>query len=296
MIEEPKHAIPLVNWGDQEESESVLKWTSWARSLLEEAETPGSINGVVVYGQDLVKNQIRPFLDRKERFPHTLILGLPGIGKSHFARWIAGERKEPFIELMAPLRTTESLPTVGIVLLDEVHRQSRPEWLFPLMERSMTLLAATTRPEMIEPAFLSRFFLTLTLDPLDQGASEDLITALLGEGDHVPILARATAGNPRQAHQIAETAKGLGTTDPETVLSTVRINGDGLRDLHMKYLKTLKRLGRPTGANQLAILLSTNEQTIKEHERLLLELELIDLSSSGRILTRKGHRYTELLG
>lgn len=291
----PKHAA-FLEWSPDPEIDRIVRETiEWSRSILEASEDAELADEVALFGQDELKNQIKPFLSRPERFPHTLILGPPGSGKTHLARWIAAKRKEPFAEFIAPIRGPESLPRTGLILLDEVHRQARSEWLFPLMEQALTLLAATTRPELIEPAFASRFFLTLTLEPLDQHASEEMMETMLEEGPHIPILAKASAGNPRQALQIIETAIALNTKDPELILSTVRINADGLRDLHMKYLKTLTRLARPTGVNQLAILLGTNDQTIKEHERLLLELGLIDLATNGRILTRKGHRYLELL-
>ena len=113
--------------------------------------------------------------------------------------------------------------------------------------------------------------------------------------ESVEVLAKAAAGNPRQAERIVETAKGLDTHDPETVLSTCRITADGLTDLHLRYLEALTDLRRPVGLNQLATVLWSDEQTVRETERLLLEYGLVELSSSGRSLTRNGKRYVELL-
>lgn len=266
----------------------------WAESIIDAANDPDiAPDGMILYGQDVIKKMIGPFLPLSKPFPHTLILGPPGSGKTHLARWIASKRADPFTEEMAPVRA-EMIPSGGIFFIDEVHRQARPEFLFPRMEHGLCIIAATTRPELIEPAFASRFLLQLDVEPLNQAATEEMLAALLGPDEVIPLLARASVGNPRQAQQIAAAAMGLKTRDPELILSTTRINADGMKDLHLKILQQLKRIGRPIGVSQLATLLYTNDLTIKEHERLLLNYELIDLTTTGRALTRKGDRYLEL--
>jgi Holliday junction resolvasome RuvABC ATP-dependent DNA helicase subunit len=195
--------------------------------------------------------------------------------------------------------TPEQLPAAGIVLLDEAHRQTRPEPLWPFMEnRHVTIIGATTRPEKLEPAFKSRFFLQLHLERYEDEAIEELMYHMIPEWPRMDIslLAKAAAGNPRQAERIIETAKGLGTLTPESVLSTCRITADGLTDMHLRYLEALEGQRRPVGLNQLATILWSDEQTVRETERLLLEYKLVELSSSGRTLTRKGKRYVELTG
>lgn len=245
------------------------------------------------FGQENIKKQIEPFFGRSRPFPTTLILGPPGIGKTRLARWIAERRRSAFEEMLCPVQP-EQLPTAGIVLLDECHRQTRPEPLWPFMEnRQVTIIGATTRPEKLEPAFKSRFFLQLHLKRYADSAIEEMIRHLTEDwpDEHVKVLAQAAAGNPRQAERIVETAKGLNSNDPETVLSTCRITADGLTDLHLRYIRALGKFRRPIGINQLSIVLWSDDQTIKEAERLLISLDLIELSSTGRTLTRRGQNY-----
>jgi Holliday junction resolvasome RuvABC ATP-dependent DNA helicase subunit len=154
----------------------------------------------------------------------------------------------------------------------------------------VTILAATTRPEKLEPAFRSRFFLTLRLKRYtDQEMAELMESQYPGAG----ALATAAAGNPRQAERIVATAKGLGTTDAETVLSTCRINADGLTETQLDYLRTLEKTKRPTGLEQLAVLIGVDITMLREAERYLLEKDLIALNTSGRALTRIGKAYVK---
>lgn len=244
------------------------------------------------YGQEDLMAQIEPFMEGLDAFPHTLLMGEPGLGKTHLARYIAGARKESFEEILAPVEI-EQLPNGGIVLIDEAHLQRRPEPLFRQLEKEYpTIIAATTRPELLDKAFRSRFFLDLHFRRYSDDAMLEMIqdeTNLAEETQK--ILATAAAGNPRQAKRLIAVSKKLGIDQPELILSACRITVDGLTDMHLRYLEAAGRTGRPVGLTQLANVMYADETTVRGLEPLLIEYELIELKSNGRILTRKGTQF-----
>lgn len=271
----------------------------WSRKILQEVISqalPGRTKHVDLFGQENAVKQIKPFLSIDRPMPHTLLRGEPGVGKTHFARWVAYQRMETFEEVTCPV-TPGELPLRGIVLLDEVHRQVRPENLFTIMDKSVTvtIFGATTRPDKLDPAFASRFFLNLYLMPLGVEAAQEMLASLVSVSEEsAPIYAQASAGNARQVERIAEVVKRIGD-DPDRVLAACQVTGDGISNDQITYMLHLKRSGRPLGVAQIALMMYSDEFSVKRLERQLLEKGLVELQVKGRTLTPLGLAYLDLL-
>lgn len=269
---------------------------AWMNRLLGRSDLLApKTNEVIFFGQEDVKSQIAPFLNRSQGFPNMLMLGEPGIGKTQFAKWVASQRHELFDELLCPVKP-EDIPDYGIILLDEAHKQRSPEWLWPTMESDrVTVLGATTRPELLEPAFKSRFFLTIHIPKANEGTLIELCEYLLPgvSKESAEVYAGASAGNPRQMERICATAEQVGINDPGLVLATCRLTIDGVSEYQIRVLETLLRAARPMGLGSLAVMMYTDEQSVREAERLLIEESLVELRSNGRTLTKRGKRYLE---
>jgi len=128
-------------------------------------ETTASSNtGVVQFvGQEALKERVSPFLEADE-FPHTLLTGEPGLGKSQFAEWIAVTRNVDYQVLTAPVAEADLDVAVWkpFVILDEAHKQKDSTWLFQLMnQHEYTFIATTNLPERMDDAFRSRFVMQL---------------------------------------------------------------------------------------------------------------------------------------
>lgn len=261
-----------------------------------------SLNGVVQFiGQEPLKERVEPFMTADE-FPHTLLTGEPGLGKSQFAKWIAAKRDAGTQIRTAPI--TEGDLDVALwkpfVILDEAHKQRESEQLFVLMQKhEFTFVATTNMPEKMGDAFRSRFVLQLRLAPYTQEDMQKIVLYYTYGGDAgekaLKVFATASAGNPRQARRIMETARALGTFDSEVVLSTVRITADGVTEEHIAYLALLDTHERALGINYISTMLYIDEKTIKYLERLLTDMQLVQLTPGGRKLTGRGRAYVHIL-
>lgn len=267
----------------------------WARKMLG-VKDPSSMRMpetfVPFFGQSSLKIQVGPFLTRPV-MPPILLTGEPGMGKNQFVEWVASQRQEPIDELMCPIKPGTALAQHGIVLLDEAHLLKKPEWLFRRMEsrEGASIIAATTRPELLDPAFKSRFFVQLHLKPYRIEDMKQLIAHYIPEAseESVEIYAGGSAGNPRQAMRIVETAEIIGVDQVEEVMRACRITADGINEFQMRYLMVLSET--PVGLDQVSLLMYADKETIRMSERFLIHAGLVELGPTGRKLTREGQRY-----
>ena len=298
-------------------------------------------------GQDKIKTNLQTIIHaaqkRGEVIDHILLYGQAGLGKTTLATLIAKElgahirvTSGPSIEKAADLATILSGLEAGDVLfIDEIHRLNRliEEMLYPAMESRIlhlvigkgpaarmisidlppfTLVAATTRANLLSNPLRSRFGATFRIDYYAQEDIEKIIersAKLMGlaiELDAVRMIARAARFTPRTANRLLrrvrdvmqiEEKEKINTEIAQHALDMFEIDELGLEDHDRRLLKILveKFNGGPVGLSTLAAALSEDKGTIEDvYEPYLLKMGLLARTSSGRIATPQTYQHLNI--
>lgn len=269
------------------------------------------------------------------RFPHTLIVGNSGCGKTMLARTIADmldskmreyhgrsltEDKSIISHLLIAIRNLN--PKVNAILfIDEVH-QLKPihqEMLFPIMEKpNVTLIAATTDTGKLVKPLQNRFGLTIYASDYSIEESEEIIVRYCKKND-IPIdnnavseIAQKGRGTPRiicehvdrcfnkaKFISIQELDKECETRITKEIaqltFSDLEIGENGLTVHEHKILKILTKNNILAVKTLCSMAEIDKEQFEKNYEPYLIKLGLIEKSPRGRKITDSGIEYTSML-
>lgn len=264
----------------------------------------------------ILANYIQGIKERKIVFPHTLIHGSPGMGKTTLANIVAKLLNVRMVETIASeIETADDmlqkivLCEGGIVFLDEIHSLKRPvaEKFYPMMEQfqfegnplpPFTLIGATTEVgELLKDRkpLYDRFKLVLELE---EYLTEDLIKIgrqykkkvfpndMLSRGVFETV-ANNSRGTPRTVIRLVEAT--IYFKHIKNVLESFRIIKDGYTYKDLKTLKYISNNEKGVGLQGLASFLnSPTESYLYEIEPFLLQKGLIIRTSRGRKITEEG--------
>jgi Holliday junction DNA helicase RuvB len=300
-------------------------------------------------GQEKIKDSLKIILaaakKRKEVSDHLLFSGPAGLGKTTLAYLVARElggmiktTSGPALEKSGDLAAVLTNLTPGeILFIDEAHRINPmiEEVLYPAMEARklhlivgkgpsartlsldlppFTLIAATTRENLLSQPLRSRFGATLRLNYYDLGditkivhrSAKILNIAISPEA--VTVLARASRGTPRIANRLLRRARdfaevlGNQTIDESAARKTLEmleVDEMGLEPQDRRLLLTIieKFNGGPVGANTLAAALSEDRGVIEDiYEPYLMMLGFLQRSSSGRVALPAAYKHLKIKG
>ena len=266
--------------------------------------------------------------DGKEAFPHLLMSGPGGTGKTLLTELIAKELcTECHIELAQNISNIGQMQGLlmmlepeHILLIDEFHELSETVQVSlyrAIEERKLflggnrkpvdlppfTLIGATTDEYLLTTSMRDRFKILLRL----QHYSDDEMLLLISQRavrlgweidqKSVQELAYRSRGVPRLAVRLLDSAKRTASSksmdriEPEHVKEMLASEGYdalGFDPIEQSYLSLLKESGGPVRLNVLATHLGLPRQTIEMFERDFIRLGLITKGDKGRALTPKG--------
>jgi len=300
-------------------------------------------------GQEKIKDSLKVILEaakkRKESADHLLFSGPAGLGKTTLAYLVARElgalvktTSGPALEKTGDLAAIlTNLSPHEILFIDEAHRVNPmiEEVLYPAMEARklhlvvgkgpsartlsldlppFTLIAATTRENLLSQPLRSRFGATLRLGyytPEDIKKILNRSAKILGidpSPEAIELLARASRGTPRVANRLLRRARdfaevnGMKTIDRASALKTLEmleIDEAGLEPQDRRLLMTIieKFNGGPVGVNTLAAALSEDRGVIEDiYEPFLMTLGFLQRSSAGRIVLPAAYKHLKIRG
>jgi holliday junction DNA helicase RuvB len=295
-------------------------------------------------GQEKIKGNLRVILEaakkRKETSDHLLFSGPAGLGKTTLAYLVARElggmirtTSGPAMEKAGDLAAIlTNLAPNEILFIDEAHRINPmiEEVLYPAMEARklhlvvgkgpsartlsldlppFTLIAATTRENMLSQPLRSRFGATLRLGFYEIGDIKNILnrSAKLLNIEATPealdLLASAARGTPRVANRLLKRARDFAEVRGENIideaaarktLEMLEIDEAGLEPNDRKLLMTIieKFNGGPVGINTLAAALSEEKGVIEDiYEPYLMTLGFLQRSSAGRVVLPAAYRH-----
>jgi holliday junction DNA helicase RuvB len=301
-------------------------------------------------GQEKIKEGLRVILDaakkRKESSDHLLFSGPAGLGKTTLAYLVARElggmirtTSGPALEKTGDLAAIlTNLTPHEILFIDEAHRINPmiEEVLYPAMEARklhlvvgkgpsartlsldlppFTLIAATTRENMLSQPLRSRFGATMRLGYYEAedikkilNRSADILHIAI-EPSAIEILSRASRGTPRVANRLLKRARdfaevhgsagGIDEDAARKTLEMLEVDESGLEPQDRRLLMTIieKFKGGPVGINTLAAALSEDRGVIEDiYEPYLMTLGFLQRSSAGRIVLPAAYRHLKIKG
>lgn len=291
-------------------------------------------------GQETAKRNVRVMIDaakkRSETLDHVLLYGQAGLGKTTLATIIANElgahlkiTSGPVLEKTGDLAAILSTLEEGDMLfIDEAHRINRTieEMLYPALESrqlhlvigkgpaarmltldlpAFTLIAATTRVNLLSAPLRSRFGATFNIDYYSQENIEEIIRRsarildIAIDPDAVFVIAQAARFTPRTANRLLKRVRDLcHVRDKDTItkdiakeaLAMFEIDEAGLEEHDRKLLRIIieKFRGGPVGLSTLAAAMEEDKGAIEDvYEPFLIKVGLLQRTAQGRRVTQK---------
>jgi len=263
----------------------------------------------------------------KQAFPHTLITGPAGCGKTLLSELVARETcSKLHTELAQNLRTPEHvhgslmmLEPGDVLFYDEIHELPKncAVTLYRALEENklflgkhhviklppFCLIGATTHEFMLPTSQIQRFRIHIRVTHYSPEEMTHLVrqrAKRLGwvvDEQAVAAIGTRSRGVPRLAVRLLESAKRVASSEAtdeitaahvERMCEIEQIDSLGLDATEQKYLRILREDNSPVRLNVIATHLGVPRRSVETLEEDFIRLGLITKSDKGRLLTPKG--------
>lgn len=298
-------------------------------------------------GQEKIKKGLKTIIQaakkRNESSDHLLFYGQPGLGKTTLASLVAKEMNVNIKTISAPslnrigdlAAILTNLENYDVLFIDEAHRLNPAveELFYSAIDSrkinimvgkgpsskmisidlpQFTLIAATTRANMISSPLRSRFGAIFKLDYYENEDIEEIIKRsanILGieiNKEAVLAISKASRFTPRLANRLLKRSRDIAELnesnfiDEKNVLEAFDMFGIdkiGLEIQDRKFLEIIisKFRGGPVGIGALSAALGEERGTIEEiYEPYLLKIGFLQRTPSGRIITNEAKNWINL--
>lgn len=277
---------------------------------------------------------IKSAKQRQSALGHILFSGPPGLGKTALANAVAHEMGTNITIIMSTAITNPfdlantliNLEAGDILFLDEIHGLDKKigEVFYTAIQdfklnisedntidlNPFTLIGATTASGKIDLPLHERFEHHIELRRYKEDEIVNILNRAAGKLDislspeAVKLLSTACQGTPRTANHMIKHVRDYAVNNGISVLSEDNIKDvfsligvyeDGLNEKSIIYLKTLKKMDRPSSTKSIAKMMNENISYIENIiEPWLVYRGYIELSRRGRVITESGKRLSEI--